>query len=322
MPALPVLGTCVADCSNCAAYCARSSGASEHFRVLTTHERDQAALLDCARLRPNAFSRLALVVTLAALATASRTARATPGITGYSGKPYSGVDDTCSTNCHGGNGTPPTLNITVPSTMKAGETADVTIVVNGTRTRTSMNAALSDGVTATKGQNTDVPFPVETPGEVAAVTPPPNGANGTYKFTFVAPNKNGPITLWVAGMSASGSGTGGDGVATAKRTITVSGATAPANDAGSTDPDDAGTSPSPSDGGAGATFDASAPGSDDDDDESEGSGGRGRRVSDGDDGGGCSAAHAGGRDAGAAGAAALVAFALVVSRRRARARSR
>lgn|GEM_PF-2151315 len=276
-------------------------------------------MLQCGTLRRLPRTKLAALSTIAALTSASGSAHATPGITGYSGKPYNGATETCNTVCHGGNGTPPTLDITVPSTMAAGETAEVTIVVNGTRARTSLNAALSDGVTAAKGQNTDIPFPIEAPGEVAAVIPPPSGANGTYKFTFVAPNKNGPITLWVAGMSASGSGTGGDGVRAATRTITVTGATAPAPDAGpTTTDDDAGAGPSATtDGGAMADGGSSRGGEDDEGDEGAISGDRGQRGSSGEDAGGCSSARATTPCASALGAAALVGLGLVLSRRRA-----
>ena len=278
----------------------------------------RARSIGVATLRALRTKTLTTSFVLFALACTTRSASASPGTTGYSGKPYNGVSETCTTNCHTGGGTPPTLNITVPSTMNAGETAEVTIVVDGTRTRTSMNAALSDGVKATKGQNTEIPFPVETPGEVAAVSPPPNGADGTYKFTFVAPNKNGPITLWVAGMSANGSGSGGDGVATATRTITVSGATTPPPaDGGSPGDEDGGTGTNgPSD--AGSQSDAAPSDDDADDDDRSNSGTRRRSTTSGDDGGGCAAARASTRDAGAIASGALAALALVLSRRRAR----
>ena len=262
----------------------------------------------------------ALVVTAACT---SQSAFANPGISGYSGKPYNGVSETCKTNCHGGGGAVPTLNITVPAAMKAGEKADVTIVVNGTRNRTSMNAALSDGVTATGGQNTTIPFPVATPGEVAAVTPPPNGQNGTYRFSFTAPNKNGPITLWIAGMSASGAGQGGDGVAVTTRTITVSGATTPP-DPDVPPPEDAGASSSggTADGGTrtgdGGTKPRDAGGDDDDDDSSSG-GSSGRRLVPADDEGGCAAAgRTSPADASAIAIAAVGAIAIVAKRRRRR----
>jgi hypothetical protein len=163
----------------------------------------------------------------------SGTARANPGINGYSGKPYFGSNDTCDTNCHKPPSTPiPTITLTIPTTVQAGSKTDVTLVVGGTRARTSFDAAFSDGVVVTAGQNTNVPFPVETPDEVVAVDPPPAGATGTYKFSFTAPKTNGTITLWVAAMSASGAGTANDGVAKTTRTITVTGGTNPPPDAG------------------------------------------------------------------------------------------
>jgi hypothetical protein len=235
--------------------------------------------------------KLAFVLVALAAVCASRAASANEGTTGYSGKPYNGVTDTCKTLCHVGGGAVPTVNITVPAAMKAGDTAEVTIVVTGTRTRTSMNAALSDGVKATKGQNTEIPFPVETPGEVAAVAPPPNGQNGTYKFTFVAPQKNGPIMLWVAAMSANGSGTTGDGVTTTTRTITISGATPPSTDAGTTA--DGGVISPPSDAGATSKDgggSSSTDGGGADDNENEEGAGNGRRVPTGDEPSGCTGA--------------------------------
>jgi len=119
---------------------------------------------------------IALAIGLAALL-ADLPAGATPGIIGLSGKPVNGS----------------------------------TVVVRGTRALTSLNAAFSDGVTAIAGANTRVPLPTDEPSEVGAVTPPPSGATGTFDFAFVAPEQNGPIMLWIAGMSAAGGGTSGDG---------------------------------------------------------------------------------------------------------------
>ena len=150
-------------------------------------------------------------------------AAAHPGITGYSGKPYFGASDTCTTKCHAKGGTPPTLSITVPASVQAGSTNAVKIVVAGNKTRTSLNAAFSDGAKTIKGANTDTPLPNEEPTEIAAVVPPPKGATATYDFTFVAPRTAGTLTLWVAGMAANGNGTNGDGVTNATRSITVTG---------------------------------------------------------------------------------------------------
>lgn len=179
--------------------------------------------------KPSTVAVLAFVATLGT----TRLAVANLGIAGYSGKPSNGKSDNCATNCHTGGGARPTLTIDVPSALQAGTRADVSITVNGSNSRTSMNAALSNGVTATAGENTTVPFP-QAPEEVTAVIPPPSGGSATYTFSFVAPNRNGSISLWVAGMAANGSSTFGDGVATAMRTITVSGATSSgSSDAGS-----------------------------------------------------------------------------------------
>jgi len=278
-----------------------------------------------------------LVLALAsAWSLAAREASANPGITGYSGKPYNGSSHTCL-ECHGGGGAPPTVDITIPTAMKAGQSADVTIVIKGSRVRTSMNAAFTTGVVATKISNTDIPFPLQTPDEIAAVVPPPDGATGTYKFSFVAPNKNGTITMYLAAMSANGSGTGGDGVAVTTRDITITGATSGgptdggAGDGGGPGPTGDGGGPGPTgdagtgtgtgtDGGVRTTGDgggASGPPADD--------GGTG--ASEGEDEnsntpqsgsvGGCSAA-ARGVDGSAFGLALVAALGLIASKRRRR----
>ena len=72
----------------------------------------------------------------------------------------------------------------------------------------------------------------------------PNGASNTYTFSFVAPAKNGPITMWIAGMSASGSGTGGDGGRGATPGGPAAGSTGPIPAAVSASPT-AARSPSP-----------------------------------------------------------------------------
>jgi hypothetical protein len=190
-------------------------------------------------------ARAVLLFSAAVVALAApRVASAHPGITGYSGKPYNGMSETCTTNCHAkGGANPPTLTITVPSSVVAGSTSQVTVAVAGTRVRTSFNAAFSDGVKTIKGTNTDTPLPAQEPTEVGAVVPPPSGASASYKFSFIAPSTPGAVTMYVAGMAANGAGTNGDAVTTTTRTITV---TAPdagaATDAGSSGGSDASAS--------------------------------------------------------------------------------
>lgn len=225
-----------------------------------------------------------------ALCLVSGVARANPGINGYSGKPYFGMAETCDTNCHKPPSTPlPTLTLTVPTTVQAGSKNDVTLVIAGTRARTSFDAAFTDGVVVTAGQNTNVPFPVETPDEITAVTPPPSGATGTYKFSFTAPKSNGTITLYVAAMSANGAGTANDAVAKTTRTITVTGGTTPTSDAGTS------SSSSSSSASSGST----SGGANDAGEQTSSGGSSGgasgstespRRLANGGDGGGCAVA--------------------------------
>jgi hypothetical protein len=255
------------------------------------------------------------------LVCAARPSSANPGINGYTGMPLpSGGNDSCDTNCHKPSTPIPTLDITIPATVQAGSTNTVKIVVNGTRVRTSLDAAFDrPGVKITKGQNTEVPFPDDTPEEVVAVTPPPTGASGTYQFSFIAPSTNGTMKLWIAAMSASGAGTANDGVAKTTRTITITGGSTAPSDAG-TGPVDPGTS---DDGGAGSSSGGEGGGEDDGGATSSSGGSNGgtdatspRRLPAGDD--GCSVSAVPRPDHGPASAlaiAALVAAALVTRRK-------
>ena len=162
----------------------------------------------------------ALAISVAGL----RDASAHPGITGYSGKPYNGVSETCTTNCHAAGANPPTVIINAPATVGAGSTSQVTVVVAGNRTRTLMNAAFTDGTKTINGSNTDTPLAAQEPTEIATEVPPPPGKSATYKLSFLAPNVPGPIKLYVSGMAANGSGTGGDAVTSTSQTIIVTAA--------------------------------------------------------------------------------------------------
>lgn len=265
--------------------------------------------------------RVTLVTAGALLASLfSGVASASPGINGYSGKPYFGMNDTCETNCHKPSTPVPTIALTIPATVQAGSKNDVTLVVTGTRTRTSFDAAFSDGVVVTAGANTSVPFPVETPDEVVAVDPPPSGATGTYKFSFTAPATNGAITLWVAAMSASGAGTANDGVAKTTRTIMVTGGTNPAPDAGSSSSSGGASSSSSTSSSSSSSSGGTADGGDESTSSSGGASGR-RLGSSSSDTGGCQLARA--PDASwAALAIAVTAAARGRARRRSTARAR
>lgn len=293
--------------------------------------RSASALLSSfSSFAPPALAAL-VVLTIASPASAFR------GITGYSGKPYNGISSNCATTCHTQNkSTPPRLTVTFRDEASGNETSgetptitakgkvDVTIVVAGSLNRTSMNAALTTGVVGSKGQNTEIPFEQE-PEEIAAVDPPPSGATGTYKFSFIAPSTNGTINLWVAGMSASGGGTGGDGVTALKRDITVTGGTTPQPDAGAPDAGggvdagsttDGGGGSSGSSGSSGATEEDAGGAGDDDDDGSSGGSSSGRPRLTQNDEGGCSAGPSSDRGALAFAPVAMAAAALAIARRR------
>lgn len=247
------------------------------------------------------YRRAASIAVAVGLLVVSGAARANPGINGYSGRPYFGVADTCDTNCHKPPSTPvPTITLNLPATVQAGSKTDVTLVVNGTRARTSFDAAFSDGVVVTGGTNTMVPFPVETPGEVVAKDPPPSGASGTYKFSFTAPAKNGTITLWVAAMSASGAGTANDAVTKTTRTIMVTGGTSTTPDGGpsTSSSGSGGGSTGDRDGGGGGANDDGGATSSSSGEASSGSSAAGRRLANGDD-GGCNVANVASSSSGA-----------------------
>lgn len=277
------------------------------------HERTDLRLAQCC----------ALLVAVAAV-TFAPSAGAHPGITGYSGKPYNGTPETCTTNCHAKGANPPTLTIMVPTSVVAGSTSQVTIVVAGNRVRTSLNAAFTDGVKTIKGTNTDTPLPAQEPTELAAVDPPPSGATATYKFSFIAPNVPGAITMYVAGMAANGSGTGGDAVATTTRAITVTALDAGmALDAGSSS-GTSGTSGGSSGGGTSGT--STSGGTDGGSSGTSGtaassSGAAAPAAGDGSDSGCSIGAHAAGRGAGgsvslcALGLSALLCLSTILRRR-------
>ena len=59
--------------------------------------------------RPRSAAHVVAFVAGALLAGWESEAAAYPGVTGYSGKPYNGVSETCTTNCHAAGGAAPTL---------------------------------------------------------------------------------------------------------------------------------------------------------------------------------------------------------------------
>ncbi|WP_257453086.1 MXAN_6652 family MXYO-CTERM-anchored protein [Archangium lipolyticum] len=157
----------------------------------------------------------------------STSAFATPNgvsINGYSGK--SGA--TC-TACHAAGAAVPTVEITGPETLTAGQTAQYSLIITGGPAKTGgANIALSN-TEATLAPATGSGLKPQS-GELVQSTPKAFSDNKVqFDFTVTAPNSAGTLTIFAAGNSSNAAnGNAGDGVATTKRDVTVTaGGTAP-----------------------------------------------------------------------------------------------
>lgn len=137
------------------------------------------------------------------------------GITNYSGKQAGTM---CNT-CHAG-GTAPTVEITGPASLAAGASAMYSVQISGgAGVLAGFNAAASGGQFIA-GAGTRV-----TGGEVThSVGKAFAAGSATFSFTYQAPAAAGAVTLYAAGMSASGSnGEMGDMAAMTTLNVTVTG---------------------------------------------------------------------------------------------------
>ncbi len=182
---------------------------------------------------PRAFALLAgLVVSSFALAASANAG----GLAGYTGKPYPTFPQGQSCNeCHSG-GTAPTVTITGPASLNAGQSANFSVVVTTGQTRAAASAAATDGVVlAPVTQNLRDSF-----GEMV-----PNGNSvasnaATFTFRATAPATGTTFRLWAVGLATNGTGNGGDRAAhTLKDVAIVGGAPPPAT------PPPASTAPPP-----------------------------------------------------------------------------
>jgi hypothetical protein len=144
------------------------------------------------------------------------------GITGYSGK--SGV--TC-TSCHLRGASVPTVELTGPRSLAAGETGEYTFLIRGgpavvggadiavSSTSASLTPGAGSGLTTRDGELTQSPAPRPfTNGELR------------FNFSMKAPANGGTVTLFAAGNSANDdSATSEDGIAATKLEVTVTGGT-------------------------------------------------------------------------------------------------
>jgi len=167
-----------------------------------------------------------MLFAIIAFATSSANAKASYS-SGYTGRPPS---ESCG-NCHGG-GTAPTISLTGPDTLNAGQTGDYTAVVSGGPNTKTFGAAV-DGTAAINPVGTNMK---DASGEVFSTHD--NGASITFKFSVVAPTNAASFNLYYMALASNGSGTGGDGNVQMKKSIAVAGATI--TDAG-VSPTDSGT---------------------------------------------------------------------------------
>ena len=126
-------------------------------------------------------------------------------------------------SCHAG-GTAPTVSIMGPATLMTGASATYTVMISGgAGVRAGFNAAASDG-SFVAGAGTRV-----MGGEVTHFPGPGmfNGGTASFSFTYTAPATAGSITMFVAGLSASGGNQEmGDMAESMTFTIAVGGAAA------------------------------------------------------------------------------------------------
>lgn len=176
------------------------------------------------------------VASVAALAPASAWANANLSA-GYAGKPEPGTgSETCADHCHQNGGTAPTLTLSGPSTLTAGMSGSYTLTVAGNSVETGAAVAVTQSdpttpaallTTLTAGQNMKASF------DELVHAAPVSGASGTYKFSLKAPQTNGTLTLYYAGLSANkNNGDSGDNGQKGTMNVTITGGLPPGGGGG------------------------------------------------------------------------------------------
>lgn len=178
---------------------------------------------------------LCLLTTLLFAATAS----ANPaGLAGYTGKPSSFAPQGESCNqCHTG-GTAPTVTITGPDTLAAGQVAEYTVVVATALTRAGGAVAAKDGVLlapSVGGGFRDSFGEMVQDGPMAVA-----GGQATFKFRMTAPLVGASVRLWAVGLAANANNANsGDRAAQTTKDVTITGGApepAPTADGGAPSP--------------------------------------------------------------------------------------
>lgn len=141
------------------------------------------------------------------------------GVVGYAGN----LTETCNA-CHSG-GAVPTVSVTGPSTLQAGQTGDYRLTVSGgAGARAGMNVAVDSPAAQLLGVAADT---VSFGNEVHHAAPRAfTSGRATFAFKLLAPPFAGPVRLFGAGNSCNGNGsTSGDRAGFSTLTVTITGGT-------------------------------------------------------------------------------------------------
>jgi len=138
----------------------------------------------------------------------------------HSGNPGVNGGATCA-SCHGGGGVAPAVEISGPSTVAPGATANYTLTITGGPAVVGgFNISTGDGLgTLTPGDSDSQALN----GEITHSAPKPfSGDMVTFDFEWTAPAETGAVTMYAAGLSANGAnGNSGDAVGTTTFEVTV-----------------------------------------------------------------------------------------------------
>lgn len=160
-------------------------------------------------MHKSAAPLLALFLVLVGMTVSSVAHANSSGIAGYTGK----QGGTCA-DCHKGGATP-TVKLTGPSTLAAGQSAEYSVLVTGNGA-TAAAVAATDGVKLTAGGGFRDSF-----GEMVQAAA--QGGNGTFKFTMTAPANGNTVKLWLVGLGGGSQNNSAVKALTADITITGGG---------------------------------------------------------------------------------------------------
>jgi uncharacterized protein (TIGR03382 family) len=149
------------------------------------------------------------------------------GINGYSGK--QGTAMTCKA-CHFAGATVPTVEISGPATLTAGQTGQYSVIITGGPAKVGGTNIAVSGTAATLAPVANSGLKLMS-GELVHTMPKAFSGNKVqFDFSVTAPASAGTVTLFAAGNSANGNqtgtgaGTSGDGIAATKLDVTVTAA--------------------------------------------------------------------------------------------------